>query len=76
VQKNFRKCRFCSACVNEVHLKKACVDLLSQFEDYCMTGLEQHGVWRGCADCFAVRLNLLEAEVFEDVLYMFEAVLQ
>jgi hypothetical protein len=57
-------------------LKKACVDLLSQFEDYCMTGLEQHGVWRGCADCFAVRLNLLEAEVFEDVLYMFEAVLQ
>ena len=41
-----------------------------------MTGLVQHGVWRGCADCFAVRLNLLGAVGFEVIFVYFEAVLQ
>ena len=66
-------------CINEVHLKKAFVSQsvcksfevrsLSQSEDYCMTGLVQHEVWRGCADWLAVRLNLIEAVVAEVILF-------
>ena len=45
-----------------------------------MTGLLQHGVWRGCADLFSVRLNLIEvmieaalvSEVFSVDLQQFE----
>ena len=46
-----------------------------------MTGLLQHGVWRGCADLFSVRLSLIEviieAAVVSEVNFtFFEAILQ